>query len=210
MPQAPTTVMQAVIVMLLVLPGVTYQFVRERSQGISPHHKDLGERILRALVAGIVLDTFYVLLAGNWLVKLIYDRQQGWLSGAANNPRPAALTALLLLVAIPAGAAWTLAWWGRRGSSSAYQATPTAWDETFNNRAHCFVRARLKSGEWVGGWYGERSYASSYPEPPDLYLQTAWAMTKFGRFTNRLEQTDGIYIRIDEVEILDFIRIDQE
>ncbi|WP_436841906.1 DUF6338 family protein [Streptomyces bobili] len=29
----------------------------------------------------------------------------------------------------------------------------------------CFIRARLKSGSWVGGWYGAGSYASSHPVP---------------------------------------------
>ena len=81
MPHAPTTVAQVVIVLILVLPGVTYQFVRERARGLAPGHRDLGERVLRAVTAGIVLDTVYVLLAGPWLVHLVYDRRNGWLSG---------------------------------------------------------------------------------------------------------------------------------
>ncbi|MGN5380490.1 DUF6338 family protein [Streptomyces lasalocidi] len=44
------------------------QFVRERARGLVLGHRDLGERILRAVTAGIALDTLYVLLA----------RPRGW------------------------------------------------------------------------------------------------------------------------------------
>ncbi|MFD5494378.1 DUF6338 family protein [Streptomyces sp. NPDC127091] len=186
---------------------MTYQFVRERARGLAPRHKDLGERILRAVTAGIVLDTVYVLLGGPWLVRLVYDRHRGWLTGAADHPREAALAAVLLLVILPAGAAWLVSWSGSRGSRSAHESIPTAWDATFRRRGHCLVRARLKSGYWVGGWYGETSYASSYPEAADLYLQTAWAVSGTGRFERPLEQSDGLYIRMDDVELLDFIEI---
>ncbi|MDP4512028.1 DUF6338 family protein [Nonomuraea turcica] len=210
MSQAPTTFMQVMIVILLVLPGVSYQFVRERLRGLAPGHKELGERVLRALTAGIVLDTVYVVLGGEWLVRLFYDRQQGWLADAATNPRLAALAALLLLVVIPAGSAWLVGWLAVRGTGSAYKPTPTAWDDAFSKRAHCFVRARLKSGHWVGGWYGERSFASGYPQSADVYLQTAWALSKAGRFEHSLPYSGGVYIRMDEVECLDFIEAPRE
>jgi hypothetical protein len=207
MPHAPSTVAQVVIVLFLVLPGVTYQFVRERARGLAPVHKDLGERILRAVTAGIALDTVYVLLAGPWLVHRVYDRRDGWLTGVAENPRVAALTAATLLIAIPAVAAWLTSWLGSRGSRSTYDPTPTAWDWIFQRRSHCLVRARLKSGRWIGGYYGEDSYTSSYPEALDLYLQTAWAVSATGMFECPLEDSGGLYIRMDDVEYLDFIEV---
>ena len=207
MPNAPTTVAQVGIILLLVLPGATYQFVRERARGLAPGHKDLGERIFRAVTAGITLDTVYVVLAGPWLVHLVYDRRRGWLTGAADNPRVAALTAILLLIVLPAVAACLVSWLSSRGSRSAYDPTPTAWDSAFRHRGHCLVRVRLKSGAWTGGWYGEGSFASSYPEAADLYLQTAWAVSRSGRFEGPLESSDGIYIRMDDVEFLDFIEV---
>ncbi|MFE1942022.1 DUF6338 family protein [Streptomyces massasporeus] len=207
MPHAPTTVAQVVIVLLLVLPGVTYQFVRERAHGLAPGHRDLGERVLRAVTAGIALDTVYVLLAGPWLVHLVYDRRNGWLAGAAETPRVAAVAAATLLIAVPAVAAWFASWLRSRGSGSAYDPTPTAWDWIFQRRGHCLVRARLKSGRWIGGYYGEDSYTSSYPEAADLYLQTAWALSATGLFERPLEHSGGIYIRMDDVEYLDFIEV---
>ncbi|WP_396710922.1 DUF6338 family protein [Microbispora sp. H11081] len=208
--QAPTTFAQVTIVILLVLPGVSYQFVRERLRGLAPGHKELGERVLRALTAGIVLDAVYVAIGGEWLVRLVYDQRQGWLVGTAASPRLAALTALLLLVAAPAGSAWLLNRLAIRRAASAYKPTPTAWDDAFSNRSHCFVRARLKSGGWVGGWYGETSFVSGYPHPADVYLQSAWALSKSGRFENPLPYSGGLYIRMDEVECLDFIEAPRE
>ncbi|WP_228973312.1 DUF6338 family protein [Streptomyces sp. DH12] len=207
MPHAPTTVTQVVIVLLLVLPGVTYQFVRERARGPVPGHKDLGERILRAITAGITLDTLYVLLAGPWLVRLVYDPRRGWLTGAADSPRVTALTATTLLIVVPAAAAWLTSWLSSRGSRSAYDPIPTAWDKVFQRRSHCLVRARMKSGLWVGGYYGERSYTSGYPEAADLYLQTTWAMSGAGSFEHPLPHSGGIYIRMDDVEFLDFVEV---
>lgn len=208
--QPPTTVAQLTIVLLLILPGVTYQLVRERSRGLYPAHKDLGERIIRALTASAVLNTVYVIIGGDWAVNLIHDRNKGWLSGAASDYRFTAVTALALLVVVPAATALGVSLWTGRRRSAIYDATPTAWDDAFKNRAHCFVRVRLKSGQWVGGWYGDRSYASSYPQPADIYLQTAWDVSSEGFFRKPLEQSGGIYIRIDEIECLDFIEKSRE
>ncbi|MEU9716699.1 DUF6338 family protein [Streptomyces sp. NPDC047976] len=207
MSHAPTTVTQVVIVLLLLLPGVIYQFVRERTRGPVPGHRDLGERILRAVTAGIALDTLYVMFAGPWLVHFVYDRRRGWLTGAADNPRIAALTAASLLIVVPAAAAGLTSWLGSRGSQSTYDPIPTAWDKVFRRRSHCLVRARLKSGHWVGGYYGERSYTSGYPEAPDMYLQTTWALSSAGSFERPLPRSGGIYIRMDDVEFLDFVEV---
>lgn len=62
--QAPATAVQLALLVLLVLPGTTYQFVRERRRGPVPGERDLGERVLRAIVASIALDALYVVAAG--------------------------------------------------------------------------------------------------------------------------------------------------
>ncbi|GAP48233.1 putative membrane protein [Streptomyces azureus] len=69
------------------------------------------------------------------------------------------------------------------------------------------MRARLKSGRWIGGYYGEDSCTSSYPEAADLYPQAAWALSATGLFERPLEHSGGIYIRMDDVECLDFIEV---
>ncbi|WP_149263452.1 DUF6338 family protein [Actinomadura sp. K4S16] len=208
--QPPTTVTQLTIVLLLILPGVAYQFVRERSRGPLPVHKDLGERILRALAASAIINAAYVIIGGDLIVHLVYDDKKGWLSGSASNYRLIAITAIALLIVVPTMAAWGVSLWSGRKRAAAYDATPTAWDDAFKNRGPCFVRVRLKSGRWIGGWYGRHSYASGYPQPADLYLQTAWEVSPMGYFIRPLEQSSGIYIRMEEVECLDFIESTRE
>ncbi|MGN5380489.1 DUF6338 family protein [Streptomyces lasalocidi] len=104
-------------------------------------------------------------------------------------------------------AAWLTSWLGSRGSRSTYDPIPTAWDKVFQRRSHCLVRARLKSGLWVGGYYGEKSYTSGYPEAADLYLQTTWAVSGAGLFEHPLPHSGGIYIRMDDVEFLEFVEV---
>jgi hypothetical protein len=75
----------------------------------------------------------------------------------------------------------------------------------FRARVTGFVRARLKSGVWVGGWYGSHSYASTYPNPADLYLESAYQMGSDGSFGPRVQRTGGLYLRMDDVEVLEFL-----
>lgn len=59
MSQGLATIVQLAILIFFVLSGVTFQLIRELPRGPLPAHKDMGERILRAVVASIVLDTFH-------------------------------------------------------------------------------------------------------------------------------------------------------
>ncbi|WP_137991102.1 DUF6338 family protein [Streptomyces vilmorinianum] len=207
----PTTFLQLLVVVVAVLPGVTYQFTRERARGPLVQHADLGERMLRALAASLVLDFAYVLVLGSTLTQRFPLTGSGWEKLAAS-PRPVALLALLLLIAIPAAAAWAVERGERRGRRSArYVPTPSSWDHVFSELEPCFVRARLKSGHWVGGWYGSCSYASSHPAAAhDLYLESAWRLTPNGRFLSRVEQTRGLYLRLDDVELIEFITPEEQ
>lgn len=209
MGQAPSTVMQLVLLVLLVLPGITYQFLRERWRGPVPGERDFGERILRAIVASIALDVVYVIVAGPALVKLARgDGAKGW-NGFAQHPRLVGLVAALLFLVIPAVAAAVVSWFARRRLKSTFRPIPTAWDHAFRDREPCFVRVRLKDGNWAGGWYGNRSYASSYPHPADLYLESARVMSPDGEFGGRVSGTDGLRLRAEDFDVLEFVKPDQ-
>jgi hypothetical protein len=78
------------------------------------------------------------------------------------------------------------------------------------NRGLCFVRARTKDGDWIGGWYGHNSHAAGYPSSTDLYLESSWHMTPDGEFAGRVEQTAGLYIRAEELSVLEFIEASPE
>jgi hypothetical protein len=203
--EAPSTVLQVVLAVLLVLPGVTYQFLRERWRGPVPGQRDLGERVLRAVTASVVLDAVYVIAAGPQLLALARGTNaQGW-DGLTRDPRLSGLVALLLFILVPAAAAAGVSARERRQLHARFRGTPTAWDHVFRDRKPCFVRVRLKNGGWAGGWFGSRSFASSYPSPGEFFLQTAWRMNQDGSFAARSEQTAGLYIRCEDIDLLEIL-----
>lgn len=206
MGQTPSTALQLGMLVLLVLPGITYQFLRERWRGPVPGERDLGERVLRSIAASILLDALYLVVAGPALAGLARDVAAGGWTGFVQQARLAGLLSLLLFVAVPALAAGVVTWWQRRRLRGArYRSTPTAWDRMFQNRGSCFVRVRLKDGVWAGGWYGSRSYATSYPQSTEIFMQTAWIMAPDGRFVRPIKGSAGLYLRVVDLEMLELL-----
>ena len=205
MDETASTIQQVVLIVLFVLPGISYQFVRERVRGPVPGEQDLGERVLRALTASIALDALYLIIAGPQLLRLIKQTGKPWFAASDANPRLAALVALALFIAIPAAAAWVVGQTQQRRRPARFQPEPTAWDYIFRSRSTCFVRARLKSGRWVGGWYGLKSHAAAYPNEADFYLESAWEMASDGSFVRRIKST-GLYLRMDNVDYIELVQ----
>nr|WP_203685420.1 DUF6338 family protein [Streptomyces sp. SID14515] len=204
--QAPATVVQLALLVLLVLPGVTYQFIRERRRGPVPGERDLGERVLRAIVASIALDALYAVVAGPALVRLARGAGSGggW-DGFVERPRTVGFVALMLFLVVPAAAAVAVSLVDRQRRKARFLRTPSAWDHAFRDREPCFVRVRLKDGNWAGGWYGHRSYASSYPHPAELYLESARVMGADGSFGVRVHGTAGLQLRAEDFDVLEFV-----
>ncbi|PWS40280.1 hypothetical protein DKT74_33775, partial [Streptomyces sp. ZEA17I] len=73
----PGTVEQLTILLILVLPGVFYQAVRERLRGALASEQEPQNRLVRALAAGALLDTLYAVAAGPWLVRLLAGGGEG-------------------------------------------------------------------------------------------------------------------------------------
>ncbi|MET9530797.1 DUF6338 family protein [Streptomyces sp. NPDC006649] len=206
MGHAPSTVMQVMLLVLVVLPGITYQFLRERSRGPVPGERDLGERVLRAVGASLLLDALYLLVAGPQLVRWARESATGGWDGFGHQPRQAALLGLVLLVGVPAAAAAAVSWWERgRRPAVRYRSTPTAWDRMFHGRGSCFVRMRMRDGSWVGGWYGSRSFVTSYPQPPEVYLESAWLMRPDGSFVRPIAGSAGLHVRAAETDLLELL-----
>ncbi|MEY9487746.1 DUF6338 family protein [Streptomyces calvus] len=209
--QPPSTTSQLLALVLLVLPGLTYQFLRERWRGPVAAEAQLGERMLRAITAGVALNGLYAALAGPSLVRAWRRMERSGLSAlAAESPRAAGLWALLLYLGVPAMAAAAISYRERRRARSVYRPVPTAWDYAFGAGADSgprFVRARLKDGTWVGGWFGPRSYASGHPQEADLYLQASYRMGTDGSFISRVESTGGIYLRMADVDVVEMVNV---
>ncbi|MDR0637500.1 MAG: DUF6338 family protein [Spirochaetaceae bacterium] len=88
--------------------------------------------------------------------------------------------------------------------------TPAAWDHYFNDCQDCFVLIHLKSGGTVGGFYSGNSFASSYPGNKDLYLQELWALDEEGAFKEKVKETNGFWVSVDEIELIEFLKPDSE
>ncbi|MGP3989852.1 DUF6338 family protein [Streptomyces sp. 3N207] len=201
----PGTVQQLTILLILVLPGVFYQAVRERLRGALAGEQEPQNRLVRAIAAGALLDALYAVAAGPWLVRLLAGGGDGPIAGVLGQPRRAGLAALLLIVAVPSGLAWVEAVWRRRHARARYEPMPTAWDALFHDRGSCFIRVRLKSGLWVAGWLGSRSAVSAYPQQGDLYLQAQYRVGSDGRFLGKVPGTAGVYVRASDVEVLEVL-----
>ncbi|MGW1520720.1 DUF6338 family protein [Streptomyces sp. NPDC002287] len=200
---APATLVQLVLVVLFVTPGVTYQLVRERRRGSKPGEQDVTQRVLRALIASAILDAIYVLLIGPQLISL-FEIGRGW-GGLREHSRAAAALILGLVFAVPAVTAWVLSEIERRRLRSSYRSTPTAWDHAFRDCPPSFVRIRLKDGSWIGGWYGSKSYASSFPHPPELFLERSYRMRSDGGFSAEVARSAGMYVKCTEIDFFEIL-----
>lgn len=203
----PDTVQQLTILLVLVLPGVFYQAVRERLRGALPAEQDPQNRIVRAIAVGVILDGLYAVIAGPWLVHVIAGGPgQSVLGGITSQPRAAGLAALLLIVAVPSLVAWAEATVGARRLRARYEPLPAGWDALFQDLGSCFVRMRLRSGLWVGGWWGRGSHASGYPQEADIYLERQATMRPDGSFSGWVARSGGVYVRGADVEVLEILK----
>lgn len=95
---------------------------------------------------------------------------------------------------------------------------PHAWDYLFSHVPAMYVKARLRSGRWVGGYYGEHAtrgiaaYASSYPERPEVFLTHlvpldprtgTWPVDEQGKIL--LHHDEGLLLSGDRVEHLEVL-----
>lgn len=190
------------MLVLFVLPGVSFQFARERFRGPGSRQRDLAERVLLAVTASIVLDTAYIGVFGRALIDLVFSKEKrGWFPGP--DPRPAATLALILLFLVPAASGWATSRWEARRRKARYSSTPP-WQAAIGDRDPCFIRARTKSGHWVGGWFGNRSNIALH-DSAELFLESAWQLTRNGQFEQRVDGSSGLYLRLDDLEYIEFI-----
>lgn len=212
MPSVPGSAFQLVILLLFVLPGSVYQFVRTRLQG--PHRDDFSalNRSLRALGASTLFMIVYAVVIGPRVLGLIRRTQSSDSAQALSAVRPLAWYALLLLFAVPAAAAALAHLSAKlprpellRRVRSSYDPTPSAWDFTFDGLGPHYVRVLTAEGSYIGGWYGPDSFVTSYPEPHEIFLEVAHHMGPDGTFGAEVDNSKGVYIRCDDIRLVEIV-----
>jgi hypothetical protein len=214
----PSTWVQVLVILVVVVPGFVYQIVRRRVRGPHPDERDVTIRILRAIASSAIFALIYAGILG----PRLFDVGGARFELSAGNVRQIAWTGLLLVFVIPVVAAYvgfyvtTSKWWDarvadgaklleKRGLRGRWNPTPSAWDHAFASvTGHCWVRVLTVDGRWIGGYYGDKSFASSYPDPPTLFLERGFQIDQDGIFTSAVTAEDGIFIRCEDIRLVDF------
>ncbi|WP_032374099.1 DUF6338 family protein [Rhodococcoides fascians] len=204
----PESLFQLLVLLVLVVPGIVFTYVRRWLRGPGADERDFSVRLVHAVAASVIFDCIYLIFGGPFLIKM-FTPVAGEPS-APTQPREAGFFTLLLAVVIPllvallfhvrfTGKLWYPFQLAERRSS-----TPTAWDHVAPHTAECYVRVFTSDGYWVGGWLPNRSgYLATYPEPRDIFIPQQWRMSATGEFESPIEGSLGVYIPLagsDRVE----------
>ncbi|MGW5142702.1 DUF6338 family protein [Nocardia beijingensis] len=212
----PQTVAQFFVLLLLVVPGITFLAARRWLRGPGVDDKDFSARLANAIAVSIALACLYALFLGPWLITLWTKDSQG-VPGYLQHPRKAALTAAALAFAVPFAAAvlfnvrvrrphpwwkiWHIPVWLKVG-----HAAPSAWDAHAPSLADCFVRIRTTDGYWVGGYIpGDAGFISTHPQPRDIFIPEPWEMSDTGEFVNAVPNAVGTYVPLTGSERVQWV-----
>lgn len=183
--------------LVLILPG--FISIRVFELLVPARRTSTGREALEALSYGAI--NF-----GIWAVPVLY-----WLPWLQVRPLTFTLVAIGLLIVSPAalalGARALLVWPFVR--KWVVHPVPTAWDHFFGLRRAAWMRIHLKNGRFIGGWYGLDSFASSDPEWRDLYVEQAWELDGRGGFKEKVSDTMGFLVRMEDCELIELLSSSQ-
>lgn len=201
----PTSVTALLILLLFVVPGFVYQAVRISVRGRLPFDLELSTRIVRAIVTSGIFGLVYLVILGDELINAAHGTGFGF-----DHPRSGALLALLGGILVPGGLAlipapqwqWIASLRAKLPEVTKYDFTPTAWDKAFQSAEECFIRVLTNDNRWIAGYYGSASYATSYPEPHQLFLERAFAVSEDGTIGAEIEGTRGVIVDCTAIQLL--------
>lgn len=213
---------QAVTLLLIIVPGFIFQGTRSRLRGPSREEQEITVRILQALAMSGFLVLVYVAVLGTRLTgpathpKTLTDQNHS--TPTAPDPRLTAVLLIVMVFVVPIGLAWCVqycathfvisGWCIKRSGKtfSRYDPTPTAWDFAADHMDQGFMRVYTSDGTWLGGRLQEDAYVSGFPEVREIFLKEAWELDEDGVFLRPVPATDGIWIRCDDVQFVQFLK----
>jgi hypothetical protein len=203
--------------LLALLPGAVYVFTYERQVG--SFGVNFTDRIIRFLSASAVFHAVFAFAEYRAYVDLFRSGKLG--RGELSGWQVEMLALTYLLVPALAGFLLGQAWrsrpkwlaWALGGAQP-----PRAWDDLFARGPEGFIRARLKSGQWIAGYFGtapdgRKSYAAGFPHDQDLLITRRVDIDpESGDYVTAADgsaQTlDGwLLVRWEELEILEFTEV---
>jgi hypothetical protein len=175
----PETALGLLLLVVAVLPGLTYTLAFERQAGA--YGVTLADRTLRFIAVSAVFH----LIAG-WPEYWVWRVTIG--SGGPLDAREFAILwgAAVLLLVLPAIAGTVVGQaYVHRDDRPLWQRTllrwaigpelaPRAWDDFFSERPATYLRVRTVDGTTHAGLFASGSYAAGFPQQPDLLLEDAW------------------------------------
>jgi hypothetical protein len=177
----PDTAVGLLLLVVAVLPGLTYTLAFERQAG--SYGVTLADRTLRFIAVSAV---FHV-IAGwpeYWVWRMTFGQDQEILAGEFAILWVAA--ALVLILPAVAGTLIGQVYVHRDDRPVWQQAAlrwtigpelaPRAWDDFFSERPATYLRVRTVDGTTHAGLFASQSYAAGFPQPPDLLLEEAWSI----------------------------------
>ena len=175
----PETALGLLLLVVAVLPGLTYTLAFERQAGA--YGVTLADRTLRFIAVSAV---FHV-LAG-WPEYWVWRATLGEPGRIRAGEFAILWVAAVLLLMLPAIAGSVIGQvYVHRDERPRWQRevlrwtigpelAPRAWDDFFSDRPATYLRIRTVDGTTHAGLFASASYAAGYPQQPDLLLEEAW------------------------------------
>lgn len=215
----PSTAIQVLVTLVLVIPGFVFQATRIRLVGRSLGDADLAGRILRAIVLSTIFALIYLFAIGPTIIS-----EESPSDLILKNPRTSAFLGLVGAFLLPAAVAALPA--SPRIIGSAYAATgfkntvlalapsawtrhdnrPAAWDVAFQTAEEgWYVRIKHSDGTWYAGYWGPSSWASTYPDPPTLFVETEHLVDDQGVIGDEVSGSKGTVIQCGDAILIELL-----
>jgi hypothetical protein len=177
----PETALGLLVLVVAVLPGLTYTLAFERRAGA--YGVTLADRTLRFTAVSAV---FHV-LAG-WPEYWVWRATLGDPGPIRAGEFAILWVAAVLLLVLPAVTGSVVGQvYVHRDERPRWQRevlrwtigpelAPRAWDDFFSDRPATYLRVRTVDGTTHAGLFASASYAAGYPQQPDLLLEEAWSL----------------------------------
>jgi hypothetical protein len=177
----PSTAVGLLLLVVAVLPGLTYTLAFERQAG--SYGVTLADRTLRFIAVSAV---FHV-IAG-WAEYWVWRSTLGHGGRILSGEFAVLWLAAVLLLVLPAVTGTLVGQvYVHREDRPLWQQgvlrwtigpelAPRAWDDFFSERPATYLRVRTVDGTTHAGLFASASYASGFPQEPDLLLEDAWSI----------------------------------